>query len=1069
MVGSFEQINGAYSLVSPISLTKPIRCLGKRLLYPFALLFYVQSSLAQAHHFTFRNLTTNNGLSYNLVNCLFQDKEGYIWVGTFNGLNRYDGSRFVVFKADRNNPNTIIHNNINDICETPNGDIWVGTANGVSHYVKSENRFVNYLLEPGSKDASRANDVTNILCDRTGKLWVTSHGGLYLFNPATEAFVAYKHDPANPQSISSNRIHRNAMAEDPLRPFLWLGSEKGLNCFDLDKKVFYNYRHNPRKLPVFNESEVYPISFDKKNRLVFGDYGLLQIVYYSPVDKSVNYSDDLIKKNEKQSPAALSALFFDNENNAWASSWHNLVYFSDAGTGKWERIRHDAVHRDGINSDFFWDAMQAKDGSIYIGGMYGLSVYNPTLSFYTVYQPTKDFTELKEFGNITGLVEDELGTLWFTASGLFSFDFKSGEYKNYPIPGGPNGRYVTHLAKIGGELWMSTPAGIVIFDIESAKFRQFDGLPASNKLDITWCYGDSHGYVWFSAGGRHLYRYDLGRGSYRRYNPDSIFIENATFTSTKAVTEGLDGNLWFGTYSGMLYKYSPDVDQFSAFAPPASQQPLVFQRPINDIYADRQGKIWLATEGGGLIRFNPSSAQFKSWRESDGLVMDVCNRIVPDARGKIWVGSYEGFSVVDPQRETIERSKVDYGQRENNFTSQGKYLLHDGKIVVGNENQFIVIDPAQAEQQQVPVLPVISNISVFEKPKPLYRSIDTIRLLYKENFFTVDFSSLTSLPNTAVEYSYRLKGYDMSWVNSGARNSATYTGVPGGFYPFEVRVRNKGGEWSKAAVLGININPPYWETWWFRGIMIAIAVIGVLLVMKLREKRLIREEKIRSEFRERLTASEMQALRSQMNPHFVYNSLNAIRLFVLQNDSDNAEKYLVKFARLMRLILDNSRQEWVSLASELDQLRLYIELEQLRFNHAFDFRIETEPSLRQEDIAIPPMIIQPYIENAILHGIAHKKEKGHILISLKPVNSSLECIVEDDGIGREQAAALKSKGIAAHKSVGLKVTEERLQLINQRTGKEASVEIIDKFDESRKPLGTKVVVRLPLTVKNYEL
>ena len=184
-----------------------------------------------------------------------------------------------------------------------------------------------------------------------------------------------------------------------------------------------------------------------------------------------------------------------------------------------------------------------------------------------------------------------------------------------------------------------------------------------------------------------------------------------------------------------------------------------------------------------------------------------------------------------------------------------------------------------------------------------------------------------------------------------------------------------------------------------------------------------------------------------MNPHFLYNSLNAIRLFVLQNDSDNAEKYLVKFARLMRLILDNSRQEWVSLASELDQLHLYIELEQLRFNNGFDFQIETDASLRKEDIAIPPMIIQPYIENAILHGIAHKKEKGHILISLKPVNNHLECMVEDDGIGRERAAVLKSKRIAAHNSVGLKVTEERLQLISERTGKEASVAVIDKFDE----------------------
>lgn len=159
----------------------------------------------------------------------------------------------------------------------------------------------------------------------------------------------------------------------------------------------------------------------------------------------------------------------------------------------------------------------------------------------------------------------------------------------------------------------------------------------------------------------------------------------------------------------------------------------------------------------------------------------------------------------------------------------------------------------------------------------------------------------------------------------------------------------------------------------------------------------------------------------------------------------------------MGKIFDNSRQEWVSLASELDQLQLYMELEQLGFNNAFDFKIDRHVSLRTEDIAIPPMIIQPYIENAILHGIAHKKEEGLIMVSLQPVNNHLECIVDDNGAGRERAAAVKSTKIASHNSVGLKVTEERLQLISERTGKEASVDVIDKFDDAQDPTGTKVV------------
>lgn len=976
----------------------------------------------------------------------------------------------MVFKTNRNDSLTIAHNNINSICEDRSGDIWIGTASGVSQYIKKKNVFVNYLLEPQSNDASRTNDVSNILCDRNGRIWVTSLGGLFEFKPEKKVFIAYKNDPSNSATISSNRIHRNAMTEDPQKPYLWIGSEKGLNCFDLQTKTFYNYRNNPKNLPIYSEHDVYPIVFDRKNNLVFGEYGLAKIVSYSQTDNSISYTDEVVQKNDKLSPAGLSAMFYDNSNNAWICSWHNLVYFRDAKTGQWERVKHDPSNPSGINSDFFWDVIQARDGTIYIGGMYGLSIYNPTTAFYTVYKPAEKFPAVKDFGFITGLSEDESGKLWFSGKGLYSYDFRNGQYEQFNVPGeGLFANYIIHLSKIQDKFWLSTPRGIVIFDPKQKTFSRFSQLPKSEKISETsigWCFGDHTGDIWFNAGNSYLYRYTPATNSYKRYNPDSAFIRNARLTAVKAVTEDKKGNLWFGTFSGMLYKYDHEADQFSSYVPPGNQKPVVFQRPINDMYADAEGKIWMATEGGGLIRFDSRNGTFKAWRESDGLVLDVCNRIVPDAQGKIWVGSYEGFTIFDPRLERIEFSKIDYGQRENNFYSRGKCLLKNGQLVVGNENTFVVLDPSLANQQKATIVPVISNITVFENPKPLYKTIDTIKLSYIENFFTIDFSSLTSLADNSIEYSYRLKGYEKDWVNSGNRNFATYTGVPGGSYPFEVKARYKGGNWSQAAVLRVNIQPPFWETWWFRACMIGLVVAGIVLIMKLREQRVVKEEKIRGELRERLTASEMKALRSQMNPHFLYNSLNAIRLFVLQNDSENAEKYLVKFARLMRLILDNSRQEWISLASEVDQIQLYIELEQLRFSNGFDFLIQTDSSLRKEDIAIPPMIIQPYIENAILHGIAHKKEKGHILISLNPVNNYLECVVEDDGVGRERAAVLKSKRVNSHQSVGLKVTEERLQLISERTGKPASVTVIDKFDEAKIPAGTRVVVKLPLINKS---
>lgn len=1025
------------------------------------------TGMGQPPNFLFKTLTTKNGLSYNLVNYLFQDREGYIWVGTFNGLNRYDGSRFVVFKHDRNNPRSIAHSNIMGICEDKKGDIWIGTPNGVSRYNKANNVFTNYLLEPSPGDMSRNNDVTNILCDRDGVVWVTSYSGLYEFIPGSNSFRAYKHDDTDVTTISSNRVHRNAMVADPRQPWLWIGTTRGINCFDTRKKVFYNYRNNPEQLPVFADHESFAVAFDQRYQLVYGDYGLQKLVYYSVADKTIRYTDEVVKNNPKQEATSAASIFFDKDNNGWFSAWNYTIQYKDARRNTWHDLMYDEADPTGIGSYFFWHMLQTKDGSIYVGGLQGLSVYNPAATFYTVYKPVEKMPVLKQRPAFTTMTQDKAGKLWLgnNGLGLFSYDFATDTYEHFMAPvvadGKENANHVTHIACIADELWVSTADGVYIFNPVTHRFRPFTGIAALTKIPVIWSYMDRQQQVWFNGNGQYLYRYDPASGQHVRYNPDSVFIDAVKTTYIKAVTEDKAGNVWFGAFSGRLYKYDVSNDQFTSYVPDRKQSPGVLQRPINDLHADAAGKVWMATEGGGLIRLDPATGAFRSWMETDGLIMDVCNRLLPDKQGKIWVGSYEGYTIFDPQAEKIENPWIDYGQRENNFRSGGRCVLQNGLLAFSNMSNFIVIDPAQINTKYSPLFPVISGITVFEKSTPLYHNLAAIRLSWKENFFTIDFSALTPHQKATIEYAYRLVNYDKDWVIS-SRNFAPYTGVSGGDYQFEVKARYKDGPWSEATILSIYIKPPFWETWWFRAVMGLLVIGCIVLIVKLREKRLVKEQQVKSEFRERLTSSEMKALRSQMNPHFLYNSLNAIRLFVLQNDSDNAEKYLVKFARLMRLILDNSRQDWINLGSEVEQLQLYLELEQLRFDNKFDFSVQVDASLHKENTSVPPMIIQPYIENSILHGIAHKRDKGMITVTIQPSNGHLECIVEDDGVGRRKAQELKSKKLTSHKSVGLQVTSERLQLISERTGKAAGVEVVDLYNEVQEAVGTKVIICLPL-------
>ena len=760
--------------------------------------------------------------------------------------------------------------------------------------------------------------------------------------------------------------------------------------------------------------------------------------------------------------------FFDSKNNGWFGSWANMIYYTDASLANWSLVQHDAENPSSINSDFFWNALETKDGAIFIGGAYGLSVYNPVSIVDDIYKPALAFPSLQQKLYCISITEDSNDKLWIGSNdlGIFSCDLKNEKYQHYLIDNRNKhpANNVHHVAYIQNEIWASTANGVYVFNPLSKQFTKIYFDKAAANLPVNRCFEDSRKNVWISVSNKWLYKFNPETKYASRYNLDSQYINHTLYSSINSISEDKYGNIWFGAGGGVLYQYDYAHDIFIPHAPDANDKPVVLQRAINDIYADDNGNVWMATEGAGLVRFNSKTKKFTAWMENDGLDMDVCGKLICDKQGKLWVGSYEGFSLFNMQSEKFELSKINDGQQENNFFAKGKCLLKNGKIIIANNKNLIVIDPAGLSIKQAIPTPVITAITVFNKTTPLYKNIPSITLSYKENFFTFNFAVRPSFNNGEIEYAYKLNGYDKDWNYSSNKNFAAYTGVSGGQYQFEVKAKYKSGDWSNAVVFPVYINPPFWETWWFRTLLIIFIIAIVLIIIKRREKRLLRDEKLQSEFRERLTATEMQALRSQMNPHFLYNSLNAIRLFVLQNDSDNAEKYLVKFAKLMRLILDNSREEWIHLESELQQLQLYLELEQLRFDNKFDFSIITNTSLQRGTVSIPSMILQPHIENAILHGIAHKQTKGFIQLRIVTSDHQLECIIEDDGVGRQKASQLKNK-MSSHKSVGLKVTEERLQLLSLRTGKKTNVQVMDLYNEENIAAGTKVIIHLPLIIQ----
>ena len=366
----------------------------------------------------------------------------------------------------------------------------------------------------------------------------------------------------------------------------------------------------------------------------------------------------------------------------------------------------------------------------------------------------------------------------------------------------------------------------------------------------------------------------------------------------------------------------------------------------------------------------------------------------------------------------------------------------------------------------------LKRIRIFDKELEMdssYSDLRSLKLSYKQNFFSFEFAALNYDHPEENQYACQLIGFDKKIVALGTNRVINYTNVPPGNYTLKVIASNNDGVWNETGFeVKIVIIPPFWATWWFKAIVVLVFLGAVFLFFKLRENRIKKEQARQTAINKQIAEIRMMALRSQMNPHFIFNSLNSIQHFITTHEKDEALHYLSKFSKLIRKILENSRQNTVSISNELELLQLYIQLEQLRFSNKFDYHIKVDEKIDVENIEIPPLLIQPYIENAIQHGLINKNSKGDLWLSLERYNGSLICKIEDNGIGREKAQQIEQKKISRHIALGIKVTNERISNLSSLLDYKIEVVIEDLYktqeyaEELPEALGTRVTISIPV-------
>jgi len=607
-----------------------------------------------------------------------------------------------------------------------------------------------------------------------------------------------------------------------------------------------------------------------------------------------------------------------------------------------------------------------------------------------------------------------------------------------------------------GELWISGEKGLTIY--KNNKFIKGDDTSGVFQKPVQAIYKDSKNNIWL-GGEDCIYKYN-GK-SFKRF---ALKGRNKTF-QVWSIVEDKKGNLWIGTYLGGLIKYDarlPD-GQGNAFEEVSESLNLKTDSYLSSVI-DNEGNIYFATMSGVYL-FNPQTNKVDHFGEEDGLSSDLVYSLhFGNTKNQIWAGTNQGINLIDigEYKKNGRKNIVHYGKEEG-FTgvecnTNGGFVDIDGSIWFGTVKGLIKYNSKEYLRNPIESKISITGFKLFYSDTILNNNVN---LAYNNNNITFKFNGI-SLSNPAkVRYSHMLIGYEDKWSPSSKERTASYSNLPPGTYTFKVISSNNEGIWNKeAATFTFTIERPFWKTWLFQLLLISFFVISLSLIIRYRITNIRRKERRRTELNKKIAHIESQALRAQMNPHFIFNTMSSIQHYISNNDSDSALKYLSKFAKLMRIIMDNSKQQMISVAEEINALELYLQLEVMRFDKKFDYNITIDSSIDKNYDQIPSMLIQPYVENSIIHGLLPKETPGEIKINLTKQNDTMICTIVDNGIGRERSKEYQKNRVSKHKSMGISITKERLEILNSSLNSNLSADIVDLYDDG-KPSGTKVILVIP--------
>ncbi|MBK7689755.1 MAG: histidine kinase [Bacteroidetes bacterium] len=1022
------------------------------------LLFDIQPAFTffKPEKYFFKNIHLKDGLSQCVVTGIAVDKRGFIWASTFDGLNRFDGNNIKIFRNKLNDSSSILSSKIFNIISDENGHLYLFTNDGFCIFNCLTERIVRpEILRNGDPRWVGQHDATHVW-------FYLDRKGFYLVN--TQDFSYQQMPNSALQLFGKERTTRFFEVNHKLYSILSNGS---VVCYDqqLQTSKRYSYGQNTENSYIYSEltKDGTILISHENDDLVYFD------VYTGKFARTDFYSKQL-------KLIAVNRMKYDSANN--------LLYLGTYGQGlfvyeydtKELRQFKKGNSQFPLSSNYINAICVDKFGLMYVGfdGM-GFDVMDP---FIKKFSPITyiDSEEKNTLRYVRKIIEDDRGHLLIgtSESGLVRYHLQTGKFDfyNFQMSEANVKEFIIEMIRDGDNLWLGyNNFGVCIVDIHTLQIKRklVYGTGANNlSAGSIWSFLKKDGHMWVGTRANGLNKVNLDNWEVTKYDENRFpeFANNGvrclyTYKTDELLIGTEEGVFIFNTKSEKLRKVFPLRSSERTF------------KTIKSIHRDQKQRFWLATDGGGVAVLDTQYKMIRNFSTEDGISNNVVYGILRQNDTSYWMSSNAGIcnliwneASLTPGANVKTRNYDELnGLQSNEFNTAAFALLHDGRMAFGGLNGINVFHPKEIVNNLQEVEVYFTEFKIFEnslESETSMSNLSKVDLKYFENSFSISFSTLGLILPQKTNYQYRLVGYDSHWIQAKNRNYVSYTNLRSGTYEFQVKASNYDGVWSdKYTTLTVSIATPFFKSWWFYLLLALVVCAFIYSVYRFRSRQMEEKERLKLQFTKEIAQLEMKALRAQINPHFIFNSLNSINNYVLKNDTKLASKYLIKFSQLIRSILNNSSNAFITLEEELNTLKLYMLIEGMRFSNQFSFHIDIDPSLNTAVHFIPSLLLQPYVENAIWHGLLHKEGYKSITISLKRIESdSIRISIEDNGVGLQlsQQYNRRSEG---HSSFGMKLGESRLSLLMLEDGQSATVKVVDLFDEEGNPRGTRIEIVIP--------